>query len=217
MKYELLIKQEKSNKKNITFSHLMAAFLIIIMGAVTYMAVNAIKFAAHVTVDNNDTFKKISGLYILSGIILLIIIIKFNKKIIQNKRNSNILRIIELLLLLPILIYSYLKAWYLPVGYSTIGILGIIYAFYIENSARKQFKVTIENSGIFVNQEKNKMLNWHNIIKLIVRHNILTIEGSGNKLYQYDLIANQKYDTNEIEEFALKKIKEEKRIIENDW
>ncbi|HRP90792.1 MAG TPA: hypothetical protein PKX92_12235 [Edaphocola sp.] len=217
MKYELLIKQEKKNTKNITFSHLMAAFLLIIMGAVTYMAVNAIKFAANVTVENKSTYEIIAGSYLIIGILLLFISIKFNKKIIKNKTNSNTLRTIEILLILPILIFSYINKWYLPASYAAIGILGIVYAFYAENNIRKQYSISIENEGVLVKRENIKIISWENIIKLIVRHNILTIEASENKLYQYDLLLNQNINTEEIEAFSLKKIKEEKKIIKNNW
>src|SRR5690606_28436247 len=117
----------------------------------------------------------------------------------------------------PTLIYCLLKEWYVPAAWAGVGILGILYAFFYENSAEKPKIVTLQNDGVSLPTTKVNHLKWSQILRLIVRHNILTIEAVGNKLYQLDLNKGQQLDISAIEAFAAQKIKEDKKVIKNDW
>ena len=214
--YQLKLNNKGINKRNVTFSHLMAAFLLIIMGAVRATIIKALAETKAALVKS-DIFFGVSGTYDLAGIIILFITIKYNKQITQKRSNSTKLRIFEILLLLPILIYCLMEQWYVPAAYAGIGIFGILYAFYYEFSSVKDKIVTIDDKGINNPQARTNFLAWEKVLRLIVRHQILTIEAQGNKLYQYDLQAGQSIDVASIEAFAAKRIKEEKKVIKNDW
>lgn len=194
----------------------MAAFLLIIMGAVSATIIKALA-ETQAALLNSDIFYAVSGIYVLAGIIILFITIKYNKQITQKRSNSTRLRIFEILLLLPILIYCVVKQWHVPAAYAGIGIFGILYAFYYEFSSLKDKIVTIDDKGINNPHSKTSFLAWEKVLRLIVRHQILTIEAQGNKLYQYDLQSGQNIDVTSIESFAAQRIKEEKKIIKNDW
>lgn len=194
----------------------MAAFLLIIMGAVSATIIKALA-ETQAALLNSDIFYAVSGIYVLAGILILFITIKYNKQITQKRSNSTRLRIFEILLLLPILIYCLVKQWHVPAAYAGIGIFGILYAFYYEFSSLKDKIVTIDDKGIINPHSKTSFLPWEKVLRLIVRHQILTIEGQGNKLYQYDLQSGQHIDVAGIESFATQRIKEEKKIIKNDW
>lgn len=194
----------------------MAAFLLIIMGAVSATIIKALA-ETQAALLNSDIFYAVSGIYVLAGILILFITIKYNKQITQKRSNSTRLRIFEILLLLPILIYCLVKQWHVPAAYAGIGIFGILYAFYYEFSSLKDKIVTIDDKGINNPHSKTSFLPWEKVLRLIVRHQILTIEGQGNKLYQYDLQSGQHIDVASIESFATQRIKEEKKIIKNDW
>lgn len=214
--YQLKLNNKGVNKRNVTFSHLMAAFLLIIMGAVSATIIKALA-ETQAALLNSDIFYAVSGIYVLAGILILFITIKYNKQITQKRSNSTRLRIFEILLLLPILIYCLVKQWHVPAAYAGIGIFGILYAFYYEFSSLKDKIVTIDDKGINNPHSKTSFLPWEKVLRLIVRHQILTIEGQGNKLYQYDLQSGQHIDVTSIESFATQRIKEEKKIIKNDW
>ncbi|MNE49931.1 hypothetical protein D3C80_1444850 [compost metagenome] len=139
-----------------------------------------------------------------------------NKRIVQ-KKNSTILRVIEVAMLLPVCVFCINKAWYVPAAFSGIGILGIIYAFYYENAAEKPSIITINEEGIAIPNHRTAFISWDKVLRLIVRHRILTIEVNGNKLFQLDLSANQNLEVTDIETFALEQIKSNKKIIKNDW
>lgn len=214
--YQLKLNNKGVNKRNVTFSHLMAAFLLIIMGAVSATIIKALA-ETQAAMLNSDIFYTISGTYVLAGIVILFITIKYNKQITQKRSNSTRLRIFEILLLLPILIYCVVKQWHVPAAYAGIGIFGILYAFYYEFSSLKDKIITIDDKGINNPHSKTSFLAWEKVLRLIVRHQILTIEGQGNKLYQYDLLSGQDIDVASIESFAAQRIKEEKKVIKNDW
>lgn len=214
--YQLTLNHKGINKKNVTFSHLMAAFLLIIMGGVSMGIIRTLS-DTKASVENPFYFYAVSITYILVGIIILFITIKFNKQITTQKSKSTILRLFELLLLSPVLAYCLLKEWYVPAAWAGVGVLGILYAFLYENSADKPKIVTIQNDGVSMPTTKVNHLDWSQILRLIIRHNILTIEAKGNKLYQLDLMKDQNLDIQAIELFSSNRIKEEKKIIKNDW
>ncbi|MBL7705097.1 MAG: hypothetical protein JNM21_06065 [Taibaiella sp.] len=214
--YQLKLNNKGVNKRNVTFSHLMAAFLLIIMGVVSATILKTLA-ETQAAVINSGIFYTVSGTYVLAGILILFITIKFNKQITAKRSLSTQLRIFEILLLLPTLIYCLLKQWHVPAAYAGIGIFGILYAFYYEFSSIKDKIVTIDDKGINNPHSKTSFLPWEKVLRLIVRHQILTIEGQGNKLYQYDLQSGQTIDVASIESFAAKRIKEEKKVIKNDW
>lgn len=214
--YQLKLNNKGVNKRNVTFSHLMAAFLLIIMGVVSATILKTLA-ETQAAVINSGIFYMVSGTYVLAGILILFITIKFNKQITAKRSLSTQLRIFEILLLLPTLVYCLLKQWHVPAAYAGIGIGGILYAFYYEFSSIKDKIVTIDDKGINNPHTKTSFLPWEKVLRLIVRHQILTIEGQGNKLYQYDLQSGQTIDVASIESFAAQRIKEEKKVIKNDW
>lgn len=195
----------------------MAAFLLIIMGAVSFVII-ALLGQTKAAAPEADAvlYKSVSAIYVAAGIVLLALTIGMNKKIVQ-KKNSTVLRVIEVAMLLPVCIFCINKAWYVPAAFSGIGILGILYAFYYENAAEKPSIVTINHEGIAIPNHRTSFLGWDKVLRLIVRHRILTIEVTGNKLFQLDLSADQQLATADIETFALEQIKSNKKIIKNDW
>lgn len=215
--FQLLLQSKGVNSKNVTFSHLMAAFLLIIMGAVSFIIMALLgETKAAVAASEALLYKSVSAIYILAGIIILFITIRFNKKITLQK-NSTKLRIAEIIMLLPVCIFCFSKGWYVPAAFSGVGIFGILYAFLYENAAAKPNIVTINKEGIAIPNYKTSFLSWDRVLRLIVRHQILTIEVTGNKLFQLDLASGQQMDTEAIESFALVQIKENKKVIKNDW
>lgn len=214
--FQLEQKYQGINKRNVTFSHLMAAFLLIIMGAVSATIIRALA-ETNANIANSKIFYIVSSVYIICGLIILFITIKFNKQIISKKSNSTKLRTFEILLLAPIFIYCVIQKWYVPAAYAGIGILGILYAYIYEYKSVQVKKIVIDEKGVNLPTSKVGFLAWDGILRLIVRHQILTIEANGNKLYQIDLAKNENINTEELEAYALKRIKEEKKLIKNDW
>ncbi len=214
--YQIQLNNKGINKRNVTFSHLMAAFLLIIMGGVAATIIRTLSETA-AAITNSNIFYAVAAVYIISGLAILFITIKFNKKITTIKSFSTKLRLFEIIILAPILIYCLIKQWYVPAAWAGIGVIGILYAFYYENTSVKPAIVHITDKGVNLPNTKVGFLEWEKILRLIIRHQILTVEAIGNKLYQLDLEKNQNLPVSEIETYAMQRIKEEKKIIKNDW
>lgn len=214
--YQIRLNNKGVNKRNVTFSHIMAAFLLIIMGAVAATIIRTLSETAAAVMEANIYYAT-AIIYVVSGLVILFLIIKFNEKIINNKAFSTKLRIFEIAILAPVLIYCLYKEMYVPAAWAGVGVMGILYAFYYENAAIKPSIVNIDHKGVSLPNTKVGFLVWESVLRLMIRHRILTIEAGGNKLYQLDLDKDQDIPVSEIEAFAQKRINEEKKTIKNDW
>lgn len=214
--YQITLNNKGVNKRNVTFSHLMAAFLLIIMGAVAATIIRTLSETAAAVMEANIYYAT-AITYVLSGLVILFIVIKFNKKITNNRPFSTRLRIFEIAILSPVLVYCLYKEMFVPAAWAGVGVVGILYAFYYENTSIKPRIVVIDDSGVKLPDTKVGFLGWEHVTRLIIRHQILTVEAAGNKLYQLDLEKDQNIPISEIEAFAQQRVKEKKKIIKNDW
>ena len=213
--FQIELKHKGVNKKNVTFSHLMSAFLLIIMGAVAFVMVSLLGLTAAKS-NIEIGVKVVSVCYITLGLIILYITISHNKKIIQEK-NSQRLRWVEIGLLLPIAAFCIYKQWYVPAAYSAIGLLGILYASYYEKNAGKAQLVVVDDKGVHLPKQKTPFLPWEKVQRLILRHQILTVEAIGNKLHQLDTTADAMAQSSALEQYAAEHIALHKKLIPNDW
>ena len=77
--------------------------------------------------------------------------------------------------------------------------------------------ISIDEEGVSLPTTKVGYLKWDAIQRLIIKHRILTLDAYGNKLYQLDLEKDQELNIEEIEAYSMQRIKEEKKLIKNDW
>ena len=216
-KFELpLLNNKKNKKKHSTFVHLMASFLLIIMGIVTCMMIAVLKDTV-ILIQNKSILLGVGVGYILFGIILLLITIFFNQKI-ADTATSNKLRIIEILVLLPTVIYSIINKWYVPAAYAGIGIAGIIYAYFWEQKQTIQQFVSVTESGVTIPNTKVGFLKWQEIKRLIYRNSILTVDCRNNKLYQLDIKNDEiAFNNDNFEQFCEELIQKHKDLVKKDW
>jgi hypothetical protein len=184
--YQIFLEGKQLKRNQITGMHLMVGFLLIGIGMVTWLVPDNVKQTAL-------QFLNYAGLiYTLLGFIIIITCIFFNRKIIQTKANL-VIRIIEIIALLLMLMFSVYKQWYLPVGYSSAALIGIIITYILEKNNKKD-KVTIFNeTGIKIpGLGRHSNASWPEIKNIILKNNILTIDFRNNKLYQAHLSKNNK-------------------------
>lgn len=179
--FELPIQGQRVKKNQVTSIHLMAGLLLLAMGSVTWAIPNQMKTTSLNLINYAGIF------YALSGLLLIIICIFFNKTIIQNKTNFS-LRILELLLFLPILIYTLIQSWYLPATYAVAAIIAILLAYFWEKRGMQTKNAIINTAGIKLPLTgKNGSLDWQEINNVILKYNILTIDCKNNRLIQLSL------------------------------
>lgn len=210
--YKILLEGRQLKRNQITGMHLMVSFILIGIGMVTWLVPNSVK-------QTNLQFLNYVGFaYTLLGFLILITSIFFNKKVIQTKANS-VLRIIEIIALALVLIYSYYKHWYLPLGYSAAALLGIILAYYFEQNHKKDKTAQFDAEGIHVpGLGKHSNAPWEEIKNIIIKHNILTIDFKNNKLYQANISKNNPdTNNNDLIAFAKDHIEKNKEKYRADW
>lgn len=211
--FVLPIQGQRVKKNQVTAIHLMAGLLLLAMGSITWILPNQLK-------DSNLSFINYAGMtYALCGLLLLFICIFLNKAIIQSKANFS-LRILEMLLFLPILIYALFQQWYLPATYATAAIIAIVLAYYWEKRGEQTKNAYISTKGIKLPLAgKNGTLQWQEINNIMLRYNILTIDCKNNRLIQLHLSTENTAipPTINLEQFCTEQILINKDKVINDW
>lgn len=187
--------------------------MYMLLGAITWIIPDALK-------DNqNDFLNNIGIIYVVLGLLFLIITITLRKKINDNNTFNSLLRLIEVGLFLPILIYSLYRGWYLPAIYGGLGIASTIFAWYLENNKEQPNYVILSENGVQLSRfMRNSFVPWHEINRLIIRHGNITIDCRNNKLYQYTIHNYSDVINKEnIEVFALQMIVKNKDKYDANW
>lgn len=210
--YQIALEGKQVKKNQVTGMHLMAGFLLIVMGFLTWLVPNAVKQ------EEFDFLNWVGLAYAFFGVAILIICIFFNKRIIQTKANFT-LRILEVFSLAPILVYSLIQKWYLPAGYSAAALLGIILAFYWEKAGKQKRIATFDDNGLHLPRVgKNSQLAWQDITRVLLRHNILTIDCKDNKLFQFTLEPSGKQiNSEEFEAYCRIQMEAKRHLHKANW
>jgi len=212
MSYTVFLEGKQLKRNQITGMHLMVSFILIGMGMVTWLVPDSVK-------QTSLQFLNYVGLsYVFLGLAILVVSIFFNKKIIQTKANT-VLRIVEIFAVAVILLYSFTKKWYLPLGYSGAALLGIILAYYFEQNHKKDKKAFFDENGVHIpGLGRHSHTAWQDIKNIIIKHNILTVDFMDNKLYQGTLsTANNSIDKAAFADYCQNHIATNKEKFTADW
>lgn len=211
--YQITVKQNRVKKNQVTALHLMIGFLLFMMGLVTWLVPASVK-------TEQFAFLDIAGIfYSVFGLGLLIISVLLNRKIIQNSSNNLALRIIEIIVLLSILVYTLFQKWYLPFGYSTAALLVIIFAYFWEKNALRKRIISISNQGILIpGFFKTLSLQWQDIAQIVLRHAVLSVDCHGNRFYQFDVskVAPDDGTPKLFHEFCMEMVERHKELPKSD-
>jgi len=209
--FKIKVQNNKIKNNQVTALHLMVGLLLIVLGLVTWMVPDVMKTNKYIFLE------KIGLLYSLFGLFLIIVSIFFNKKIIQTKK-SQILRVVEIVALSIIIIYSFFRHWFLPASYSFAALIGIIFAYLWEKQALKDFNIQLSEKGILLPQIwKDTQLHWKDIKNVVVKHNVVTIDCRNNKLFQYKIYSLYNKNSLDVEAYSLQNIKDNAHLFQEDW
>jgi hypothetical protein len=210
--YQILLEGKQLKRNQITGMHLMVGFLLIGIGMVTWLVPNSIK-------QTELEFLNYIGLaYAILGFFIVVICMFFNKKVIQTKANA-FLRFVEIISLAVVLIYSLIKQWHLPAGYSGSALLAIILAYYLERNHKKDKTAGFDEKGIHIpGLGKHTNAPWSEIKNVILKHNILTVDFRNNKLHQANVSKNNKnLDYSGFNQFVQDQIAINQNKYRADW
>lgn len=203
MRYELPIVEQRVKPHQVTALHMMAALAFVGAGAILSLLYAPAKIWG-------------TGLWII-GVLLMIVAMGRNKWLIKPA-NNRIVRIVELLILLALAIFTAIQKW--PPPAIMFGVLSIAVGFSLwwESQPEGGVHVVLDDNGIKLPvTSRRRFINWQDAEQVIVRFGILTIDCDDNRLYQYN-IANTQIDKEAFEEYcrvqiAAGKLKKDK----NDW
>lgn len=210
--YSFILKKKTVKRNQVTAFHIIAAILLIVIGFITVItpfSLNVMLTPEGSSRQNIIGFSWVNYFgYILGfiGIAILIVSMFFNKKYLQ-KRNNIIIRIIEIICFSLILIYCIIEKYYLPAVYAAVALIGIILAYYLENADQKEIKITVEETGVCLKSNiKESKWKWTEIEFFILKHNVITINTTEEKMYQF-VIEPYNEISETINNYAAQKIK----------
>lgn len=221
MEYKIAIKPASVKRNQVTAIHLIAAILLIVIGALALIApfaINIFNAGKNMPIQKNSIANYSGILFIIIGFAIVIITIFFNKKWIKDKKNS-IIRIVELICFGSIVFYSLIHLWYIPAIYAGIAFISIWVSYYMEKISTKERYFIINEKGVQLKSPlKSTEWNWTQLEKFFVKHNVVTLVDTNQKLFQFIIIKNQTLDINNINTYSATEI--EKAIpnrLKDNW
>lgn len=212
--FRITTRQNRIKRNQVTALHLMIGFLLFMMGLVTWSVPLTMKTARFAFLD------VVGILYSVFGFCLVVVSVFFNKRVIQKSRWNQLLRVIEILVLLSILIYTVIQKWYLPVAYSSAALLVIVFAFWWERNAGQESIIQINKGGIAIPKFLGKtFLKWQQVSHIVLRHSVLTIDCLDNRLYQLSITKVEPEATSmeKFESFCSEMIQAHEHLREEEW
>lgn len=204
--YEIHLQKNTVKRNQVTAIHLIAAFLLIVMGfisLVTPFSLNIYNAGKENTAEIPYTWANYAGiLLMITGIAIIIISIFFNKKMIQHQKNL-IIRSIEILCFGAILAYCLYHRWTLPAIYAGGALVAILLAYFIEKANMKSSKILIDEQHIsLITGIKASHWKWSEINRIIIKHNVVTIDTLEDKRYQFIVSTEHSIPSQEIMKYA---------------
>jgi hypothetical protein len=196
----------------VTALHLMASILFIVLGFLTWI------MPPQTNEWKQESWSTAGIAFAVFGLLILISAIFFNKKIIQ-KRNTNLgLRIFEILAMAAIIFYTLYQRRYMPLTYSSAAMVALVFAFFWEKSATKDFRIHLMGRGVSLPRFiAPKFILWQDIEKVLFKFDLLTIVCRNNKVYQFHTRKGQFPDASKANNLCKNKIEENKSLYKSDW
>lgn len=219
MQYVLpLMPADNSSTRRMTTLHLMLAFALCGIGAgciVLYW------FTAV-----SPKFTAAYGPFALLGACCFIVglgiaaIAMFNKSWLMKGKRSAWLRVAEMLLIGTVALAFALSGQIRPaVLFGMIGI-AVLAATLWELRKPASHEAVISDAGVMIPKKgSSQLLRWSEIENVLLRHGILSIELTGNKLVQRSIRPDADFDAATIETFCQTYIRkfEKERAANADW
>ena len=203
MEYDLPIQEEKVKPHQITTLHMVCALAFIVTGAI-------------ITIYNY-TIPIWGGVILIAGLALVTLVMTKNKWVVSLRVNQQ-LRIVELLISIPIALYSFYQHWKFPAGIFSALSAALLFALYWERTAGSPLFVHFDKEGIRLpSTSRRKFKPWTEVEQVIVRFGTLTIDCTDNSLFQW-MLATVDVDTELFEMYCKTQFEENRgKRRKNDW
>ncbi|RYD58712.1 MAG: hypothetical protein EOP56_03750 [Sphingobacteriales bacterium] len=203
MAFELLLTGEKVKPHQIIALHLMSALVFTGAGAVLYKMYPP---------------TALWGMALMIFGALLLITSVFRSKWLKEDKVNMAVRIVELLISVAIVLFTFSKMWVAPmIIFSVLGAT-LLFALFWEKGQENKLAVKVDDEGIVLPPTARKrFIPWYEAEQVLLRYGTLTIEGVGNKHYQWT-VAHIDFDNVDFEAFCQRQIEAGKnKRPKNDW
>lgn len=203
MTFELLLSGVKVKPHQIIALHLMSALVFLGAGAILYRMYRP---------------TPAWGILLLAAGILLLTMSVFRSKWLKEDRINTVVRIAELGVCITLVLFSFSNMWLQPIIIFSVLGAALLFALFWEKGKENKLIVRVNKEGISLPPTSRKrFIEWHEAEQVLLRYGTLTIDCTGNKLYQWT-IAHIDFSDSDFEAFCKQQIETGKsKKPKNDW
>lgn len=203
MHYEFPLLEEKVKPHQVTSMHLISSLTFTTAGIIIFVY--------------NFTITYYGLALLMAGISLLTVTIVKNKWLLTAKNNFTF-RVIELIISLLMLAYSFYQHWKFPEVIFGIQGIALVAAMYMERSGRAALMLYIDEDGIKLPiPAKKRIIEWKEIDNMILKNGVLSVNCTDNTFMQWNIDQNN-IDVISFKVYCEKTISENvSKRVSDDW
>ncbi len=221
MTFELPLTEERVKPHQVTALHLFIVLAMIITASVIMVSYYAV---SHLPEDKALNYRTVlyyglavaMGIYAVSAIMLTLIL--FKNRWLQQPVNNLIMRIAELIIMLVFAGYAWSTGTTVPAIIFTLLAAAIVFAINWERKKDIPLAIVVDKEGIKppVNSRR-RFIDWKEVEHVLFRFGTLTINCADNRLYQWN-IGNTAFEPDVFEVFCIRQVdKAKEKRDKNDW
>jgi hypothetical protein len=201
MMFELPVAEEKVKPHQITALHLLCSLAFIGAGAIFSYYMPALHLWGRCM--------------LAAGFALMITAIVKNKWLVRTVANR-VFRIVELLMLAAVAIYTALQHWNVPAVMFGILCVAVLFALYWERPGNNYLYIRVDDEGVKLPvTSRRRFIDWTEIEHVLLKFGNLTIDCHNKRLFQY-AVNEPGFDYSVFEAYCMGKIEEHRSKRRND-
>jgi len=205
MEYILYLKDKKVKQQHIITAHLIAVFVLLVVGVFFELASFVVKKINLSVAINNSSLMQIGTSTIIISLVILAATI-FKTKWMMKPKIGLFFRVFEISIIGILSIHFFQLNLPTPAILLLLVIGMIVFALFWENQSDQMLKVVLSETGILLPMtSRKKKLQWSEVDQVLVRFNTVTINCADNRLFQW-VLSNQDIDIEGLLQFSKQQI-----------
>lgn len=205
MEYILYLKDNKVKQQHIITAHLIAVFVLLVVGVFFELASFVVKKINLSVAINNSSLMQIGTSTIIISLVILAATI-FKTKWMMKPKIGLFFRVFEISIIGILSMYFFQLNLPTPAILLLLEIGMIVFALFWENQSDQMLKVLLSETGILLPMtSRKKKLQWSEVDQVLVRFNTVTINCADNRLFQW-VLYNQDIDIEGLHQFSKQQI-----------
>ncbi len=205
MEYILYLKDKKVKQQHIITAHLIAVFVLLVVGVFFELASFVVKKINLSVAINNSSLMQIGTSTIIISLVILAATI-FKTKWMMKPKIGLFFRVFEISIIGILSMHFFQLNLPTPAILLLLVIGMIVFALFWENQSDQMLKVVLSETGILLPMtSRKKKLQWSEVDQVLVRFNTVTINCADNRLFQW-VLYNQDIDIEGLHQFSKQQI-----------